>query len=120
MDDEETIRRGMSEVLTRLGHSITLAADGEEAVRLYQQRLASGRKFDVVILDLTVPGGVGGYEAMARLRQLDPGIRAIASSGYSDNPVMARAAELGFAGILPKPYTPSELSDAIARVLGGG
>jgi signal transduction histidine kinase/CheY-like chemotaxis protein len=120
MDDEETIRRGMSEVLTRLGHRVALAADGEQAVQLYQQRLAGGRRYDIVILDLTVPGGVGGYEAMARLRRIDPGVRAIASSGYSDNPVMARAADLGFAGILPKPYTPSELSDAIARVLGGG
>lgn len=120
MDDEETIRRGMSEVLTRLGHRVTLAADGDEAVRLFQARMAGGRPFDLVILDLTVPGGVGGYEAIARLRQIDPGVRAIASSGYSDNPVMAKARELGFAGILPKPYTPSELSEAIARVLGGG
>lgn len=120
MDDEETIRRGMSEVLSRQGHRVTLAADGEEAVRLFQQRFAGGRPFDLVILDLTVPGGIGGYEAIARLRQIDPGVRAIASSGYSDNPVLAKAAELGFAGILPKPYTPSELSEAIARVLGGG
>lgn len=118
MDDEETIRRGMSEVLTRLGHRVTLAADGGEAVRLFQQRFAGGRPFDLVILDLTVPGGVGGYEAIARLRQIDPGVRAIASSGYSDNPVMAQAAELGFAGILPKPYTPSELFAAIAAALG--
>ncbi|NJD66959.1 MAG: response regulator, partial [Chloroflexi bacterium] len=58
------------------------------------------------------------YEAVAQLRQIAPGVRAIASSGYSDNPVMARAADLGFAGILPKPYTPSELLAAIARVLG--
>lgn len=120
MDDEETIRRGMREVLTRLGHSVTLAADGEEAVQMYQQRLAGGRPYDLVILDLTVPGGIGGYEAMARLRQIDPGVRAIASSGYSENPVMARAADLGFAGILPKPYTPSELFAAIAGVLCGG
>jgi CheY-like chemotaxis protein/anti-sigma regulatory factor (Ser/Thr protein kinase) len=120
MDDEETIRRGMSEVLTRMGHRVTLAADGDEAVRLYQQRFAGGRPFDLVILDLTVPGGIGGYEAIGRLRQIDPGVRAIASSGYSDNPVMAKAAELGFAGILPKPYTPSELFAAIAGVLGPG
>lgn len=118
MDDEETIRRGMREVLTRLGHDVTLAADGEEAVQIYRQRLASGRPYDVVILDLTVPGGIGGYEAVARLRQIDPGVRAIASSGYSDNPVMARAADLGFAGILPKPYTPSELFAAIGQALG--
>ncbi|MCZ7577401.1 MAG: PAS domain S-box protein [Dehalococcoidia bacterium] len=118
MDDEETIRRGMREVLTRLGHTVTLAADGEEAVEMYRQRLGSGRRYDVVILDLTVPGGMGGYEAVAQLRQIDPGVRAIASSGYSDNPVMARAADPGFAGILPKPYTPSELLAAIARVLG--
>ncbi len=120
MDDEETIRRGMSEVLTRLGHTVTLAAEGEEAVEMYRQRLASGRPYDVVILDLTVPGGMGGHEAAARMNQMDPTVRAIASSGYSNNPVMARSNEHGFVGVLPKPYTPSELSEAIARVLGGG
>jgi len=117
MDDEETIRRGMSEVLTRLGHAVQLAADGEEAIRFYQQALAAGQRYDLVILDLTVPGGVGGHEAAARMKQMDPGVRAIASSGYSNNPVMARSDEHGFVGVLPKPYTPSELLSAIADAM---
>lgn len=117
MDDEETIRRGMSEVLSRLGHTVSVASDGDEAVGLYQQALAAGHRFDLVILDLTVPGGVGGHEAAARMKQMDPAVRAIASSGYSNNPVMARSHEHGFIGVLPKPYTPSELLAAITDAM---
>ena len=104
MDDEETIRRFAAELLKRLGHDATLVKDGAEAVREYQAASAVGRPYDVVILDLTVPGGMGGKEAMELLRRSDPGVRGIVSSGYSSDPVLANHRSYGFRAVVPKPY----------------
>ena len=89
MDDEETVRDVAGEILTSLGYSVTVTADGDAALQEYQKALDNGDSFAAVILDLTVPGAMGGKEAVRRLRNIDQGVRAIVSSGYSNDPVMA-------------------------------
>jgi PAS domain S-box-containing protein len=120
MDDEEPIREMARMLLDRLAVASELAADGAEAVQKYQQALASGCPFDVVLMDLTVPGGMGGREAMVRLREIDPSVRAIVSSGYSRDPVLANYRAHGFQGILPKPYDLGQLRQVLEETLRGG
>jgi len=96
-----------------------VAADGAEAVRMYEEAMASGRKYEVVLMDLTVPGGIGGREAMERLKRIDPGVCAIVSSGYSHDPVLANYRTHGFQAILPKPYGLEQLTKVMTDVLAG-
>jgi two-component system cell cycle sensor histidine kinase/response regulator CckA len=110
MDDEDIIRRVASALFQRLGHSVTTVPDGAEALRTYAAAQAAREPFDLVILDLTVPGGMGGLEALAQLRAIDPHVRAVASSGYSSDPVLANYQAHGFRAILPKPYDLKALS----------
>ena len=93
------------------------ARDGAEAIDLYEAAKASGRGFDAVLLDLTVRGGMGGVETAGRLKELDPSAKLIASSGYSDAPVMSSFREYGFDDVLPKPWTVAQLSEVFRRVL---
>lgn len=118
MDDEPTIRKMAGLFLERLGAEYELAADGAEALAKYKAAQKNGRPFDIVIMDLTVPGGMGGREAMEHLRSLDPGVRAIVSSGYSRDPVLSNYQAHGFRGILPKPYGLAQLRRAMRDVLG--
>jgi CheY-like chemotaxis protein len=119
MDDEPTVREVAGLMLESLGYGVGLAKDGAEAVMLYDQAKQAGRAYHVVIMDLTVPGGMGGMEAIAKLLKIDPAVRAIVSSGYSSDPVMAEYARHGFSGVVPKPYTLSGLKDAVESVLKG-
>lgn len=116
MDDEEMVRQVAADLLHFLEYSPTLARDGSEAVALYEKELAAGTPFDAVILDLTIPGGMGGREAVQLLRMLDPKVKAIVSSGYSTDPVMADHKRYGFDGIVSKPYRLDELKAELARV----
>jgi CheY-like chemotaxis protein/two-component sensor histidine kinase len=118
MDDEAVIRRVAGRMLALAGHETTFALDGAEAVQAYVAAKQSGRPFDFVILDLTVPGGMGGKEAVAELLKLDPDVRAIASSGYSSDPVMANPGVYGFRSRLPKPYDIPDLMRAIEEARG--
>jgi len=117
MDDEEMVRRVAGEMLNKLGYAVVFARDGAEVIELYESARESRQPFDVVIMDLTIPGGMGGIEAMHRLIDLDPGIKAIVSSGYSDDQVMSDHRKYGFAGVLIKPYKLNQLSDSILKVL---
>jgi signal transduction histidine kinase/ActR/RegA family two-component response regulator len=117
MDDEESIRILLTRVLTRLGYEVRGAKDGVEAIELYEAARASGNKFDLVVLDLTVSGGMGGVEAAATLKVLDPSAKLIASSGYATTPVMARFREYGFDEALPKPWGIGQLAAVVRRVL---
>ncbi len=117
MDDEVMVRDILSTMLGKLGFEVASAADGEEAIRLYQEAQTSGRPFTAAIFDLTVPGGMGGKEALRRLLAIDPRIKAIVSSGYSDDPIMAEFRTFGFQGVISKPYRFMELSQALAAVL---
>ncbi len=117
MDDQETILKLLTRMLEKIGLEVTTAKNGEETIILYQQAMASGHKYELVILDLTVPDGMGGQECMRNLMELDPQVRAVVSSGYSDDPVMARASQYGFVDRLAKPYTISDVWALVTRVL---
>ncbi len=117
MEDEEGIRKVVMEMLRMVGYQITPANDGVEAIALYRNALESDEPFDAVIMDLTVPGGMGAEETMARLRQLDPGIKAIVTSGYSSDPIISDYEKFGFCGVVTKPYKFDELRDVLTRVL---
>jgi two-component system cell cycle sensor histidine kinase/response regulator CckA len=117
VDDEPMIRDLLRDLLEHLGYEVETAAEGGEAVRRYDAESEAGRPFDLVILDLTIRGGLGGREAFERIRARHPGARAIVSSGYSNDPIMAHHREHGFAGVLSKPYTLEDLSALLAQVL---
>ncbi|MBV9998526.1 MAG: response regulator [Verrucomicrobia bacterium] len=117
MDDEEAVRKVVVGVLTTLGYEVQAAGDGAEAIVLFGNAKACGRDFDAVVLDLTVSGGMGGLEAAARLRELDPLVKLIVSSGYSDAPVLSDLGKYGFDDLIPKPWTIAELSEVVRRVL---
>ncbi len=117
MDDDEALRLLVTAVLTSLGYEVQAAADGAEAVALYEIAKATDRGFDAVILDLTVTGGMGGLEAADKLKELDPSAKLIVSSGYSDAPVMSEFAEYGFEAVIVKPWTVNEMSEVLRRVL---
>jgi signal transduction histidine kinase/CheY-like chemotaxis protein len=117
MDDDEALRDLSKAVLTTLGYEVQTAGDGAEAVDLYERSKAAGKGFDAVLLDLTVTGGMGGLEAAAMLKQLDPSARLIVSSGYSDAPVMSHFAEYGFDAVILKPWTVKEMSEVLRKVL---
>jgi two-component system cell cycle sensor histidine kinase/response regulator CckA len=117
MDDEAFIRNIAVTLLRRIDCEPTVVSDGADAVQAFANARAVGKPYDVVILDLTVPGGIGGAEAMAQIRAIDPSVRAIVSSGYSSNPVMANYQEYGFKAAVPKPYEVEELMRAVQRLL---
>ena len=117
MDDEESVRVTAEAMLKKLGYEVETAFDGTDVVNKYRSALETGAPFDVVILDLTIPGGKGGREALARLKNIDPAVKAIVSSGYSSDPVMAEYSEAGFMGVVSKPYSLQELSQVLGTVL---
>ncbi|MBN1884697.1 MAG: response regulator [Candidatus Krumholzibacteriota bacterium] len=119
MDDEEMLRRAVPRMLATAGYDVDCAKDGDEALRKYRVSLHAGRPYDLVILDLGVKKGKGGKETIAELREIDPAVRAIVSSGRLADSNMVSFEQFGFAGAIGKPYTGSELRSAIERVLAG-
>jgi CheY-like chemotaxis protein len=117
MDDEAMIRNVVSEMLTLLGYQVTTVPDGQAAIQLYQAALHSNQPFVAVIMDLTVPGGMGGLEALRHLKEIDPQVKAIVSSGYANDPVMADYAKYGFCSVIGKPYKIEEFSQTLKKVL---
>jgi PAS domain S-box-containing protein len=120
MDDEPELRSLLMEMLGALGMEAVGAEDGQQALHEVQLAASAGRPFGLVILDLTVPGRMGGIEAASALRRLDPQLPLVVSSGYNDAPASARPEDFGFAGALPKPYTLADLSAALRRHLRAG
>jgi two-component system, cell cycle sensor histidine kinase and response regulator CckA len=118
MDDEEVVRRAAERVLTGMGCEVALAADGAEAIEKWTASRARGSPFDVVVVDLTVPGALGGVETLERLRSLDPAVKVVVSSGYSTSPVMADHLERGFAAAIPKPWNADEVRRVVAGLIG--
>ena len=117
MDDDEAIRDVLVDMLTQLGYQSQCVREGAEVIALYQQAQDRGQPFAAVLLDLTIPGGMGGRETIAHLRAIDPQVRAIASSGYATDPLMAHYRAYGFRGVLSKPYTVEGLEEVLQRVL---
>ncbi len=117
MDDEEAVREVSQGMLETLGYSVTLTKDGTEAIDVYQEAMASGVPFDSVLMDLTVPGGMGGMEAIKRILEIDSKAKAIVCSGYSNDMVMADPGSFGFRAVVPKPYSLRQLGSTISAVL---
>ena len=117
MDDEELIRDLAAVMLKEMGYDVTLAECGESAVAVYRDALESGKAFDAVILDLTVPGGMGGKETVQKLLDLDPNVRAIVSSGYSNDPVMANYSKYDFCAAVKKPYQIQDMDRVLNAVV---
>jgi PAS domain S-box-containing protein len=120
VDDEAPIRKFLSIMLQKFGYEAETANDGGEAIERYTTAKSGGTPFDAVIMDLTIPNGMGGCEATRRLRELDPKVKAIASSGYSFDPVMANYRDYGFCGVIPKPYRPEDLNRILKEVIVDG
>ena len=117
MDDEPSIRDSVGEMLECLGYEVTLSGEGRHTIELYKKALVNGKPFDAVLMDLTIAGGMGGKETVRLLLELDPSVKAIASSGYSNDPIMANHAHYGFRAVLPKPYTLSELERILLSII---
>lgn len=117
MDDEQIILDVAGEMVRTLGHTVYFSRNGDECLKVYTKLLESGEPPDLVIMDLTIPGGKGGEETFKDLRQLDPKIKAIVSSGYSNNPLMSKYREFGFFGAISKPYVAEELNRVIQTCL---
>ena len=117
MDDEEHIREILEEMLTDLGYSVETSSTGAEAVEAFRNAAAAGKPYDIVVVDLTIPGGMGGKETLAELVKLEKRVCVIASSGYSEDPVISTPRDFGFASSIRKPYRKSELVEAIVSAL---
>ena len=113
MEDEPSVAAALREMLQFLGHEVSLAVNGPEAIQLFTQARAAQRPFVLVILDLTIRGGEGAEKVLARLRDLDPAVKAIVTSGYADNYVMAHYQSFGFSGSINKPFTLDVLAAAL-------
>ncbi len=116
MDDEESVLMVMKAMLTRMGFDVETATNGREAIALFTTARKTKKPFAAVILDLTIPGGLGGLETMRRLLEIDPATRAIVSSGYADDPIMANYADHGFMGVVTKPFSVETIMGEINRV----
>ncbi|HDG67775.1 MAG TPA: response regulator [candidate division Zixibacteria bacterium] len=117
MDDDSQIRNVVKQLLESAGHTVIPAENGEEAVRKYFEHKELGEPFDLLILDLTVPGGMGGKETMEEIRKKDPDVKAIVSSGYSNDPIMAYPEKYGFSAVIQKPYRINQMLKTIDELL---
>ena len=117
IDDEEAICMLVTCTLEALGYEVTEKLDGLSAIDAYEAAMSEGRPYRLVISDLTMPDGLSGAQTIARLREIDPAVRAIVSSGYANDPVLSRFEEFGFTGMIAKPYEIDALARKVAEVL---
>ena len=115
MDDEKHILNITRKMLERFGHCVDITLDGEDAVHRYKAALENGHPFHLVIMDLTIPGGMGGREASEAILAMDPHARILISSGYGNDPLMTDFAAFGLKGIIPKPFRVPELQEIVDR-----
>jgi PAS domain S-box-containing protein len=119
MDDDEMIRKVSSEMLLHMGYQAVSCDCGEEAITHYREAMTSGEPFHAVIMDLTIPGGMGGKEALRHFLDMDPEVKAIVSSGYSECHTLGEFQENGFRGVLAKPYSIQEMQRVIQETISG-
>lgn len=117
MDDMDAVLRMVGKILERMGYDTEGVTDGEKAIEAYRKAYDNGRPFDLVIVDLTVPGGMGGEETITELLKIDPHVKAAVSSGYSNDPIMANYRDYGFSGVVPKPYTKEQLAELLNHII---
>ena len=119
MDDENIVLEAISELLREIGYTVETTKNGGEAIKVYEEARQANQPFDALILDLIVPGGLGGQETLRELLKIDPDVKAVASSGYSINPIMAKFKDYGFAGAITKPFKIKELTTLLLKVITG-
>ncbi|UYP45889.1 Sensor histidine kinase RcsC [Candidatus Lokiarchaeum ossiferum] len=117
MDDDPMILKILSKILTKFGLSVDIAYDGEELLRKYANSIKNNEKYRLVIMDLTIPGGIGGKETISELKKIDPDVIAIVSSGYSNDPILANYKKYGFSQVLNKPYTIDSIKHVLSEFL---
>ncbi|MBN1981595.1 MAG: response regulator [Chitinivibrionales bacterium] len=117
MDDEEIIRMTFSKLLTMSGYEVTAVSSGEQAIETYRKAFQNDEPFDLVILDMTVPYGMGGIEATCKLRLLNREVKVVITSGFSHDPIMDNYAEYGFAGAIKKPFDMADLNHTIQSIV---
>ena len=117
MDDDTMLRTIAASLLEHLGHSVVLVIDGNEAITRYTELQKSGNPIDIIIMDLTIPGGMGGKEAVQEILKINPQAQVIVASGYSNDPVMANCTEFGFAAAIAKPFNLEELDNTLKSIL---
>ena len=117
VDDEEGIRALAEFTLSRLGYQVAGAETASQGIERYSDALICGQRFDLVILDLTLPGGIGGKEMLKKLLEIDPMVTAIVSSGYARDATLCRYEDLGFRGVMVKPYEAAELGRTVREVI---
>jgi PAS domain S-box-containing protein len=116
MDDEEIIRKMLKSMLSLAGYEVVLSADGKEALGKYTEAMQARDPFDVVIMDLTIPGGMGGKEAIKKLLEIDPNATVIVSSGYATDPIMSEYRKHGFKAVIAKPYSVKQLRETLSGI----
>ncbi|HBU05096.1 MAG TPA: hypothetical protein DEA95_00420 [Nitrospiraceae bacterium] len=117
MDDDDMVRDVAGAILRSLGYKVEFAKDGTEAIELYQKAIISGESFDVVIMDLTIPGGMGGKDAIKKLLNIDLQVKAVVSSGYSNDPIMSNYKAHGFSAVISKPYNVIDMSKTLHELI---
>ncbi len=117
MDDDPFVREVVSEQLGFLGYNVEVAEEGEEAINLYKKAKSEGAPFDLIIMDLTIKGGMGGKDAVKKIREVDKDIPIIVSTGYSDDDIVAEYRDYGFSGVLTKPFKMEELKETLEKLL---
>ena len=116
LDDQVSILKMVAKMLKTMGYNATCTTDGFQTIESYLKAFQSGNAFDLVILDLTIPGGIGGKQTILELLKIDPNVKAVVSSGYANDPIMANYQKFGFWGIAPKPYTKAQLAEILSRL----
>ncbi|MEM7014370.1 MAG: response regulator, partial [Verrucomicrobiota bacterium] len=116
LEDEKMIRRLITATLEGAGFKVHETAEGQATIDAYRSANDDGHPYDLLIMDLSIDDGMGGVEAMGRIKEIDPNVQAIVSSGYSDDPAMANPAAYGFSAVLPKPYQPQELVEMVKKM----
>ena len=117
MDDDELVSNTLRSILQKIGFLVDISRDGNETVKKCDDAIKNKRPYDIIIMDLTIPGGMGGEETMKQTKKTHPNLKVIVSSGYSNNPILANFRELGFSGMLKKPYTITNVQKVISEVL---
>jgi CheY-like chemotaxis protein len=117
LDDDEMVCAVVMKMLQKIGFAVETVTEGEQAIERYRQSVQSGKPFEVLILDLTIPGGIGGKEVVKSMLEIDPRASIIVSSGYAEDPVLGNHAEYGFKGVLGKPYDMKMLEEVLHQVM---
>lgn len=117
MDDEEIVADIAKQMLEYLGYEVVLSANGEEAIESYRQAYEEGQPFSLVILDLNIPSGMGGMEAVKYILEVDEKAKVMVSTGYSSDAIVAEYSKYGFSGCIAKPFDIKGLQDAVAQAL---